>query len=287
VTLIPSHFQATNVPEALARTAPAPPASTRSIFGECLVFRVEADGHQPRPPLSLTETVTRSMRAAVMRFSDDPPPAVLSGHAPDGRMLETPHAAFLALPADVCAPEGRIREATVGGVAIALPGEVHPRDRAAIVCALERWERAGFRLLLGGAGVMRLSRETGARLDAWVGPARRWASVTPVALERNPGQLLARDPAKAAAAVRHAEETVARGCAHVGLPRPTRVRVAPRSLFAGAPPASAFAPYPRRGNGFKRVCVHTELEFAQPVQGPVVLGVGRYFGVGVCGVRET
>lgn len=252
----------------------------RSVFGEWIALRevAPAGGRCSGPPLELTENITRAVRGALLRHAEDPPPAVLSGHQADGRRLEQPHAAFLALPTSVCAPEGR---SAVGSVAILLPRGIAPGDRAAIVCALERWERAGFRLLLGRSGVMQLARESGPLSDAWTRASRRWASVSPVALERNPGDLTARDPAKAAEAMRCAEETVSRGCAHVGLPRPAQVRVMRRSLFPGAPPASAFAPYPRRGNGFRRVCVHVELEFDDPVVGPVVLGVGRYFGVGL------
>jgi len=47
-------------------------------------------------------------------------------------------------------------------------------------------------------------------------------------------------------------------------------------------------PYPRKGYGckLKRVCVHVELRFDEPVTGPVLLGVGRYFGVGLCAPRS-
>lgn len=61
-----------------------------------------------------------------------------------------------------------------------------------------------------------------------------------------------------------------------------------RSRFAASPPAPAFMPFPRHGREkkFQRVCVHAELEFEEPVAGPVMLGVGRYFGVGLCGPLE-
>jgi CRISPR-associated protein Csb2 len=142
--------------------------------------------------------------------------------------------------------------------------------------------------VLGRLGVMQLERvecrDAGSALDpaTWCRPSRRWASVTPVALDRNPGDLTAWDPRLAAQAARRAEEIVARACEHVGLPRPARVRVMRRSLFGAAPPAPSFMPYPRKGHGFKRVCVHVELRFEEAVAGPVLLGVGRYFGVGLC-----
>jgi CRISPR-associated protein Csb2 len=109
--------------------------------------------------------------------------------------------------------------------------------------------------------------------------------VTPVALDQNPGDLFARDPVAAAQAVRRAQETVARACERIGLPRPVSVQVMPRSLFVGAPDAPRFMPFPRNGRAFKRLCVHVDLCFDEPVSGPVLLGVGRYFGVGLCRPR--
>lgn len=257
--------------------ASSPSSPTSSLFGEWWVLRVAAIENQREPGLSLacTEDVTRALRGALLRHAVDPPPAVLSGHTTGGRPLERAHAAFLALPDK----KGRIN-----GVAIVLPRDIAPDDYQAMLLAAARWERSGARLWLGRLGAMRLERvEAGGLIDpaTWTASARRWASVTPVALDKNPGDLTASDPEVAAAAARRAAEIVARGCAHICLPRPTHVRVMRRSRFAGLPPAPAFMPFPRHGSGFKRVCVHVELEFAEPVEGPVMLGVGRYFGVGL------
>lgn len=265
----------------------SPQSQAPSLFGEWLVLRVaasESDRHLDAS-LARTEDVTRALRGALLRHAVDPPPAALSGHAPDGRRLERAHAAFLALP-DI---RDRHASGAVIGAAAVLPRDIAPDDYQAILLAVARWEQSGLRLLLGRLGAMQLARAEdsgGARsLDpaSWTGPARRWASVTPVALDKNPGDLTARDPAVAAEAARRAEEIVARACAHICLPRPTAVRVMRRSRFAGVPPAPAFMPFPRHGSGFKRVCVHVELSFEEPVAGPVLLGVGRYFGVGLCG----
>lgn len=262
--------------------------SARSVFGELIVLREmagEAGGHRGLP-LSRAEDVTRALRSALLSHAIDPPPAVLSGHTPDGRRLERPHAAFLALPDLRGAPE----HATICGVAIALPREVEPEAREATLLAAARWEQHGLRLWLGRLGALQLERidapETGSALDptVWTAPARRWASVTAIALHRNPGDLTAADRTRAAAAARKAEGLVAEACEHVGLPRPTRVRIARRSRFPASPSAPAFMPFPRktRAAKFARVCVHAEIEFAEPVAGPVVLGAGRYFGVGLC-----
>jgi CRISPR-associated protein Csb2 len=268
---------------AVARGAASPPGS---VFGEWLVMReaVPPGGRGLGLDLSTAEDVTRALRGAILHHADDPPPAVLSGHEPDGRRSERSHAAFLALPH--VGPDGGV--GGVAGAAFLLPREIEPADRLALLLAAHRFEQSGFRLTLGRLGAMRLARwedplaVDGRGVSPWNGPARRWASVTPVALDRNPGDLTARDPAVAARAARDAEAIVARGCGHVGLPPPSQVRIRRRSLFLGAPPAPAFMPFPRHGSGFKRVCVHVDLEFPQPVEGPVLLGVGRYFGVGWC-----
>lgn len=89
-----------------------------------------------------------------------------------------------------------------------------------------------------------------------------------------------------------AEEIVTRGCAHICLPKPTRVRVMRRSMFPGTPSAPEFVPFPRKAersgsDKFTRLWLHAELEFAKPVEGPVLLGAGRYFGVGLCGSSGT
>jgi CRISPR-associated protein Csb2 len=261
----------------------------RSLFGEWFVLRETAPEGGRRLGLKLTraEDVTRAMRGALLHHADDPPPPVLSGHTPDGKPLDRPHVAFLAL-ADL---GSRYAAGSVLGAAILLPRAIDPADRQAVLRALGRWEQDGLRLTLGRAGVMSLERVVDADPrrtldpDTWTRPSRRWATVTPVALDENPGDLSSREPKEAAQAAERAEAIVARACERVGLPLPLWVQVMRRSLFDAAPKAQAFTPYPSKGAGFKRVCVHVELRFAEPVAGPVVLGAGRYFGIGLCRPR--
>jgi len=60
------------------------------------------------------------------------------------------------------------------------------------------------------------------------GASEHWASITPVALQRNPGNLFAPDPAIAGRARREAELSGE----HVGLPRPAEVHVARRRPYS-------------------------------------------------------
>jgi hypothetical protein len=80
---------------------PAAAPAARSVFGEVLALR-EVAGAGGRPiglSLAHAELVARALRGALLHFASDPPPAVLSGHEPDGRRLVRPHVAFLALRA--------------------------------------------------------------------------------------------------------------------------------------------------------------------------------------------
>jgi CRISPR-associated protein Csb2 len=266
------------------------PDARPSAFGELLTWRCGADAREERPlSLADAESAARALRGALLRFADDPPPAVLSGHEPDGRRLERPHTAFLALPGfDGLDATTGDSPATVGALAISLPRDIAEADRQAILLAAARFEASGARLVFGRLGAVRLARLAGADADRspalarLTGASRHWVSLTPVALPRNPGNLFAADPTRAARARHEAEQTIADACSHSGLPRPAQVRLLRRSPFPTIPPAAAFAPYPRVGSGAKRVCVHAALRFDEPVAGPVLVGAGRYFGVGAC-----
>lgn len=264
----------------------------RSVFGEWIVFREVAPPGGRRVGLRLqrTEDITRALRGALLSHADDPPPEVLAGHTGDGRPLERPHVGFVAL-ADV---GSRHASGTVLGAAIVLPREIEANERRAVLRAIGRWEESGLRLTLGRVGVLALERvvdgDPRKTLDpgVWCRPSKRWASVTPVALDENPGDLFSRDPAEVGQAVERAEEIVARSCERIGLPRPRWVEVMRRSLFDAAPAARQFMPFPKKkgkSGAFRRVCVHVEMRFDVPVEGAVMLGAGRYFGVGVCRPR--
>lgn len=264
-----------------------------SVFGEWIVFREVPDdsGRRVGLRLSKTEDITRAMRGALLSHAIGAIPPVLSGHDEDGRPLERPHVAYLPL-ADV---SSQYASGSVLGVAIVLPRGIERDERRAVLRAIGRWEEDGLRLTLGRAGALKLERivdrDPRKTLDPdwWGRRARRWGSVTPIALDRNPGDLNARDPKEAAAAARNAEEIVMRACQRVGLPEPRWVEIIRRSLFDAAPPARNYMPFPRKsskGAAFSRVCVHIEMCFEQPVEGPVLIGAGRYFGVGFCRGRE-
>ena len=268
-------------------------AAARSIFGEWIVLREVAgeNGRRLGLKLSKTEDITRAVRGALLSHAGENIPDTLSGHGEGGRPLERPHIAYVPL-ADI---GSQYASGSVLGVAILLPRSIGGEERRAVLRAIGRWEEKGLHLTLGRAGALALERvidnDLRKTLDPewWSRPARRWGSVTPIALDKNPGNLYSNDPREASAAARNAEEIVMRACQRVGLPEPRWVEIIRRSLFDAAPPARNYMPFPKKssnGSGFSRVCVHIEMCFEAPVAGPVLIGAGRYFGVGLCRGRE-
>lgn len=243
------------------------PAVRDSVFADLVIFR-RREG--PSLPLEATEMVTAALREAVMTLSDQPVPEALSGHRLDGGKSERPHVAFVAL-ADVGHPYA---DGHLLGVAVVLPRSLAGEERRAVLRALGRVER----LTMGAAGIWSLERVTpdavqrGLRAETWVEPSRRWATVTPVELDAFPSEPYGLE----------AEEIVATSCERIGLPRPHEVVVIPNSIVPGAPPWHRFHRSRRPSSRPRRPLVHVVVTFAGPVRGPVILGAGRYRGLGLC-----
>lgn len=238
-------------------------------------------------PATATVEVAAALRNALMWHGDQPPHAVLSGHDASGGPAKEAHAAYLALPF----VGHRHATGTLLGVAVALPTACPHDSRRAALRAIGRWEAAQpnrLRLTLGRAGVLELRRVVGEptranlRPSTWCRPSDEWATTTPIVLDRHPGDLRSKNPTKARRAHDAALAAIARGCERSGLPAPERVELA-SAPFAGVPPARGFPPFgsgPRR-SGPRRAHVHAVVRFGQAVRGPVLLGAGRFYGMGL------
>ncbi|HOL70908.1 MAG TPA: type I-U CRISPR-associated protein Csb2, partial [Bryobacteraceae bacterium] len=142
-------------------------------------------------------------------------------------------------------------------------------------------------LKLGSLGVWSISRtltpsKWSLQPGRYARPARRWASVTPIVLDRFPKakDLIERDAEMAA--------IIASSCQNIGLPAPRAVRLYKHAAIRGAPSAYPSGKAPEWTGwtlpGFlsKRMLTHAVIEFSEPVCGPVILGAGRYSGLGLC-----
>lgn len=274
------------------RSAVTPEPPRPALAGEWLVLRRLAG---PRLPLTRGVDVAQAVRGALLRFAEPPVPELLTGHAADGSPSHRPHLAVVPLP-NVGHPHA---DGALLGVALLVPSGVDPASRRALLRALGRWEaeaRSGDEpgetppvpVLLGRAGKLLLERvawgeppTAGLRAETWSRPARVWASATPVALDRNPGALGDPEPDRAGRAWAAVEATVRVACARAGLPEPSGVSASLAPLLPGSAPAGDWPPFPSAAGKHRRVKVHVRLEFAQPVAGPLLLGAGRYYGLGL------
>ena len=271
----------------LPEPAPAPAPATRA---EWLIL--EAIGGAV-PDIRSAATVARALRRRLMGgyrslgMANAIPEAV-SGHGPDGRPLRAGHLgivpmAFAGYPhADgrvfgfAVVPEGRRALGDVPGFRAAFE-RIAPYDPGAERRVLKLTCIPGQPMLLspaGGVGVKR-SLMPGPYLDE----AQVWASVTPVVLDRH---LKRYDEGRI-------RELVADSCANGGLPRPdpARIQVGKHSATRGAPPAwprPGASPWTRwrvPGALRSRLLTHVAIDFGCEVAGPVMLGAGRYTGLGL------
>lgn len=241
--------------------------------------------------------IARQLRRAIFYAGREPMSERLSGHRPDGRAAEIAHLAVVPLP-DVGAADAT---GALLGAALVLPPQATRAERMRLCDAIDalgeqylqrhRAEvRPAIELLLAETGVIVLSAAPQEELhpllssECWCGPAKYWATATPVALDRNPRALGHRDPEKHAGAVASAVESIQEAARRQGLPTP-EVELVRHSMVQGGAPAGAFPRFPPAAAGRERaarVLVHAVLTFPEPVTGPLLLGAGRYYGLGLC-----
>lgn len=291
-------------------------AYAHTVFGDddWIVFARELG---PSLPATRAVGMAKAVRGALQRFSPvQPPPELVSGHKPAGQASEQDHLAIVPLPFVGDPYAG----GEILGVAVIFPRTTGAQDRNVVLKAIHAWEQATGRheasdddeqsapdgivaggdeednaprrhasprvvvRLPGGAEnyLSRLPARERQTLTArrWCRPSRVWATATPIALDRHPGDLRSRDPDELRAAVAAAEETIAAACRRIGLPTP-RVTVVPAAPVAGAFKARAFPSFPPVVGRTQRVLAHALVEFAEPVRGPLLLGAGRYVGLGL------
>ena len=297
--------------------SPQPSPLVPLLGGDWYVLGIKGR-HSPSAVQALA--IARATRNSLLAHGDQPSPEILSGHRRSARPNETtppldqPHLAVAPL-INAGSPYS---DGAIFGIALILPAGCRDEDRDAVEGAVRSWSRAGFELLLPARlngesvrlrledlGIDRADDEPGwldaalavrrktTTRDYWCRPARRWLTVTPIALDRFPGNLRSREPSARDRAEAEAVVSVARACVFAGVAeRPEDVRVTIRldSPLAGIPAspsggrASGGRQFPgyQTGTGTPRACVHSEIEFAQPVRGPVLVGAGRYLGYGLC-----
>jgi CRISPR-associated protein Csb2 len=270
-----------------------------SIFGARWIVLECVD--QSRPDLRATAVIGRGMRDALMSAWPDPIPEWLSGHTSDGTPSRDPHLAVVPL-GDVGFGHSESARQCCLGLALVLPRaieaawvgsdtpEAHANSRM-LQAALHRLMHPGpagdlLVLRLGKVGEVLLrpvavpeAGKHSLRPARYTEARRIWSTVTPIALDRHTKTEQPRD---------EAAEIVADSCARIELPRPVAVHVHKHAAIAGVPSAwpAGGAPqwtgWARPAALAHRQLTHATLHFADKVAGPVILGAGRFFGLGLC-----
>ena len=260
------------------RTEHPEPKPPRSCFARSFIVLRRAEG--PRVPIEATEGVAHAVRGALMSHASDPPPALISGHTPDGAPLPGDHLAIVPLP--YVGSERATGDLL--GVALIPPAGLDLDQLRPLHAAIAAWEQAEgahgdsprLRLNLGRAGVwicervLDRERRVNLREPTWTRRSTSWASATPVLLDRYPGTRDAEGRARA---------SIVAACERIGLPAPVVVEFSGAPFFRGSAPARRFRRRP--GTRDTRPLIHVGLEFSEPVRGPVLLGAGRYRGLGL------
>ena len=255
------------------------------------VFVLEAiDG---KPDIRSAPLICRAIRRSLMSgyrraFGREQVPEIVSGHTSSGYPTREPHLmiAPLAFVGHVHA-DGLVR-----GFALIPPKPARlfdsPGFRRAFSKITEYNEYDERRVLeLGDESLgekVRLSpcgytTIRSLSFEPYTHPAKIWASVTPMVLDRH---LKRHDDEEI-------RELVAGACEHVGLPRPNvaRIQAGKHAAFAGVPPAQRLArepPWARwqvPGSFRTRWLTHVVIDFEREVSGPVMLGAGRFTGLGL------
>jgi CRISPR-associated protein Csb2 len=113
----------------------------------------------------------------------------------------------------------------------------------------------------------------------WTKPSLKWQTVTPIILDRHPKPHFGKDPVAWQASC---VNIISEACQRIGLPIPERIDVSPHSTLPGVPSARAFAAPTARSGRPPRFHIHASIQFSEPVEGPLLLGAGRYRGYGLC-----
>ena len=272
-------------------TSKAPETFTVEPSTEWLVLEA-IEG--PTPDVRASALVCRALRRALMsgyRLADlgNAIPEMVSGHAANRTPTRLPHLAIVPLAfAGYPHADGR-----VFGFALVPPAGTDLRAVPGFVRAFEAvasydpgWERRvlvldgaplGKPLHLAPAGASALRSLSPA---PYTESAQIWASVTPIVLDRH----LKRS------SDREVREIIVGACENAGLPRPDpdRVQIGKHSAIEGAPPARPPAgapPWTRWKTPESlatRSLVHAVIDFGRDTTGPVLLGAGRFTGLGLC-----
>lgn len=274
----------------------SPPAAVprpvaASSFAENWLILDHVNG--PMPDIRAAALVAKAIRDTLMCGyrqigMGDQIPAIVSGHRPDGAPLAAPHIAIMPLSfTGYLHADGHVL-----GYAIIPPrgsNLLADSDFRRALRNLTLWDEGKGRRLLRlhrfGLELALTGEADGLRrsLDPheYTRPSATFATVTPILLDRHLKQ-------KGEERQQEIIGQIISACRHVGLPAPDIVVPDRHSAIEGAcsvPSPGASATVPRwhlPGALAHRQLTHAVLRFPERIAGPLILGAGRFAGLGLC-----
>jgi CRISPR-associated protein Csb2 len=256
-----------------------------SSFDSELLVLTKQEG--PVLGLESTAALTAALRGYLLRDGEGKP-EWFTGHAAPGVPSTSGHMALFPL----AYVGGEHADGHILGLAIAIPRSIPAAERA--TCFRGRlFDGSGEdpepELKMGNLGTWTLRREERSlpplalRSETWCGASSVWASVTPVVLDRHPKH------DQRTERIQWRDEVVAsitQSCERQGLPKPDLIDVDKTAWHRGAPrsrPGPDGMPWlPGKEGVAPRQQVHVLIQFPCEVQGPLLLGAGRFRGYGLC-----
>lgn len=280
----------------------APPAEAKkersNVFGERWLLLEHIAGDMPdlRASALVAKTLCDALLCGYKRIGlADRIPEIVSGHAPDGTPTRAPHIAVIPLAfAGFPYADGHVMGfGLVPPRGSAILGDGDFREALKKIAPLDPKIERRVLTLKSKEGTppdrafcigLSPTLEPGNRSlvpSLYTARARTFATVTPIALDRHLKE-------KGEARQHEIAVQIAAACRNIGLPEPEAVVADKHSAVEGAPSA-----YPS-GNSpawmrwrlphslASRQITHAVIRFPEPVDGPVLLGAGRFAGLGLC-----
>ncbi|KAA0596115.1 CRISPR-associated protein Csb2 [Azospirillum lipoferum] len=275
----------------------APRGETVGVFADrwlLLEHVVSKTGGTEMPDLRAAALVAKKIHKTLLHGygeigrHGDAIPEMVSGHQPDGRPSRAPHIAIVpmsftgfphadghALGFAVIPPRGsNLFDDPEFLKALRMVAPVDPDSERRLM------RLDGFDLTFAPTFDPPENRRS---LDPalYTAAATTFATVTPIVLDRH---LKERGEARQ----REITDQIAAACRNAGLPEPVDVVPDKHSALEGAPSAypSSNAPAWMRWKLpdalASRQLTHAVIRFPKPVRGPVLLGAGRFLGLGLC-----
>ena len=246
------------------------------------------------PPLESFPIVAKKMRDAIMSHIPNPVHGIISGHNLDGTILQKPHLAIIPM-----ANIGwkKYSDGRLLGIAMILPNsskygtEERTQLKRAVAQFLNTDHAKSHNKTSNhntGIGTLQIGEYTQLKLkkhddnrrsldpERYISKSRAWSTITPIVLDKHPKKN------------KSAEEIIAQSCVNIGLPKPESIKISRYSHIVGVPPAfiakksnKGWKPHKLGILDNKFIC-HASLMFKDKIHGPLIIGSGRYYGLGLC-----